>query len=259
MQDLYSNPFGETEPSGEPSDQQVLQTQQTQQDLSELIDKYQREGYTIQQIINSATMSGFSQEAVEGEMYNRVEDSKQRQEADFDAYLTRLREAKQEQVNARAAKNAMAQLDPDVLIEADRSLLNANSTLSQLRQYKKDVESGTLTPGEINVRERFLEELGEDPVGFREDTEKTGFGTGLTASSGLQNMIMGWMANTMGERSQEQTDELISALDNRILIEEENLSKAVSRQNEINASVGLSTAFDPKSEFDVRGSLLKNL
>jgi len=148
MLDLYSNPFGETEPSAEPSDQQVPKTQE---DLSELIDKYQREGYTIQQIINSATMSGFSQEAVEGEMYNRVEDSKQRQEADFDAYLTRLREAKQEQVNARAAKNAMAQVDPDVLIEADRSLLNANSTLSQLRQYKKDVESGTLTPGEINV------------------------------------------------------------------------------------------------------------
>ena len=66
MQDLYSNPFGETEPSGEPSDQQVLQTQQTQQDLSELIDKYQREGYTIQQIANSATMSGFSQEVCRG-------------------------------------------------------------------------------------------------------------------------------------------------------------------------------------------------
>jgi len=240
----------------QPQQPTVSQPNGRKDELLAFLDEYQKAGVNAQSTFNSAVAQGFDPEMIQGEMYLRMEDAKKKQEEEFNSYLAELRADKQQRVNVRRRAQRQDTIDDDVMLDADNALVNANTALTQLRDAKKDIESGDLTPGETNRAERVLESLGYDPTGYREAQEnKTSpFGLGIGASRGLsvlQEAVFDWYTSARNERTPELNQKTLDDINNAIQIEEQNLADAVARQNEINSSVGLEYNFDPNSEFDV--------
>ena len=240
----------------QPQQPTVSQPNGRKDELLAFLDEYQKAGVNSQSTFNSAVAQGFDPEMIQGEMYLRMEDAKKRQEEEFNSYLAELRADKQQRVNARRRAQRLDTIDDDVMLDADNALVNANTALTQLRDAKKDIESGDLTPGETNRAERVLESLGYDPTGYREaqENETSPFGLGIGASRGLsvlQDAVFNWYTSARNERTPELNQKTLDDINNAIRIEEQNLAAAVARQNEINSSVGLEYNFDPNSEFDV--------
>ena len=173
--DIYSNPLDRGQSSDQaPAPQQGPSEEEQRDQLLNLLDSYERQGYTAQQMVNSAVIQGFDRDLVNGEMYIRVEDAKKKQEEQYQQYLKDLRAAKQKEVNMRARMNAiegLGQSDPDVVIDADDNFFNASKNLRLLKQAKLDLESEDVSPGAENRYETLLQSLGYDPAGYQKDIE----------------------------------------------------------------------------------------
>jgi len=250
--DIYSNPLDRGQSSDQaPAPQQGPSEEEQRDQLLNLFDSYERQGYTAQQMVNSAVIQGFDRDLVNGEMYIKIEDAKKKQEEQYQQYLKDLRAAKQKQVNMRARMNAMEgleQSDPDVVIDADNNFFNASKNLRLLKQAKLDLQSEDVSPGAENRYETLLQSLGYDPAGYQKDIEDSP----QAVSNPLQDMMLKFFSSSAAERTPEQTQSTLSAIDAAIENEKRNLEAATTRQNQINRSLGFNTNFDPRSDSDMR-------
>ncbi len=251
MSDIYSNPLnqGSAAQQGSPL-QQGPSNEDRRNELLNLFQTYERDGYTAQQMVNSAMIQGFDRDLVNGEMYLKMEDAKKQQEEQYKEYLKRLREAKQQEVNTRARMNALEgfeQSDPDVVTSADDNFSRASKNLRLLKQAKVELESGDTPAGEENRQERLLESLGYDPAGYRAALDRS---PGM-AINPIQDAMLRWFSASTTERTPEFTQSTLDSINSAIQNEEKNLAAATKRQNEINRSLGFDTSFDPASNFDM--------
>ena len=69
MSDIYSNPLA-PQPQGPDEDRR--------NELLTLFQTYERDGYTAQQMVNSAMIQGFDRDLVNGEMYLKMRPSSKR-------------------------------------------------------------------------------------------------------------------------------------------------------------------------------------